>query len=265
MPEPSRTHLVLLPSYDSGPMLARVAEAVAARWRPVWIVVDASTDGSAETLDPLLARDPHVRRIVLPENAGKGGAVLAGLQLARAAGFTHALVMDADGQHSVEAVAPFLERSRREPEAMILGEPIFGPDAPPERVQGRRVGNWWANLATLWGGLHDSLFGFRVYPIAPTVEILESIRTARRFDFDTEVAVRLYWRGVRPINLPVPVCYPSREAGGTTHFRYLRDNLLLASTHARLFFGMLVRLPALLRRRRLVADSAERCPPNGRR
>ena len=246
MPPTSRSHLVLLPSYNSGPMLRRVVEEVAARWLPVWIVIDASTDGSAKALDPLLERNPHVRRIVLAENSGKGGAVLAGFREARAAGFTHALVMDADGQHSVEAVETFLERSRCEPGAMILGEPVFGPDAPAERVKGRRVGNWWANLATLWGGIHDSLFGFRVYPIAESVEILDSIRTARRFDFDTELAVRLYWRGVRPINIPVPVCYPPRAEGGTTHFRYLRDNLLLIGTHARLFFGMLARLPRLL-------------------
>ncbi len=249
-PSPSATHLVLLPSYNSGPMLARVAGAVAARWLPVWIVVDASTDGSEHDLGPLLETNPHIRLFVLDKNAGKGGAVLAGMRAALEAGFTHALVMDADGQHSVDAVARFVEHSRRAPGAMILGEPIFGPDAPAERVKGRRVGNWWANLATLWGGIHDSLFGFRIYPIADSVEILDSIRTARRFDFDTELAVRLYWRGVPPINIPVAVCYPPREAGGTTHFRYLRDNLLLAGTHTRLFFGMLARLPRVLALRR---------------
>jgi glycosyltransferase involved in cell wall biosynthesis len=249
MSAPSATHLVLLPSYNSGEMLARVAGQVAALGMPVWIVIDASTDGSAATLDSLLERYPAMRRIVLGQNSGKGGAVLVGLRAALAEGFTHALVMDADGQHSVDAILPFLERSRREPGAMILGVPIFGEDAPAERVKGRRVGNWWANLATLWGGIDDSLFGFRVYPIRESVEILESIRTARRFDFDTELAVRLYWRGVRPINIPVPVCYPPREAGGVTHFRYLRDNLLLVATHTRLFFGMLARLPRLLRMR----------------
>lgn len=245
----SSTHLVLLPSYNSGPMLARVVEAVAACWQPVWVVLDASTDGSGATLDPLLAANPNLRRITLEKNAGKGGAVLAGLREAAAAGFSHVLVMDADGQHDSGAVRTFMDRSQREPGAMLLGEPVFGPDAPMERVKGRRIGNWWANLATLWGGIHDSLFGFRVYPVAPTLEILESIRTARRFDFDTEIAVRLYWAGVRPVNLPVAVRYPPREQGGVTHFRYLRDNLLLVATHARLTLGMLARLPRLWRLR----------------
>lgn len=242
----SHTHLVLLPSYNSGPMLAHVAEEVAQRWLPVWVVIDASTDGSDQALAPVLERNPDIRCIILEKNVGKGGAVLEGMKAALAEGFTHALVMDADGQHSVDAVAPFIEHSLREPGAMILGQPVFGADAPPERVKGRRVGNWWTNLATLWGGINDSLFGFRVYPIRESVEILDSIRSGRRFDFDTELAVRLYWRGVRPINVPAPVRYPPREEGGVTHFRYLRDNILLAGTHTRLFFGMLMRLPRLL-------------------
>lgn len=250
MPEPSRTHLVLLPSYNSGPMLRKTVRDATKQWLPVWIVIDASTDGSERDAKALAAEEPHVRCIVLAENAGKGGAVLAAMKAAQAEGFSHALVMDADGQHPAEEIRTFMARSQEQPGAMILGEPIFGPDAPAERVNGRRIGNWWANLATLWGGIHDSLFGFRVYPIRESVEILDSIRTARRFDFDTELAVRLYWRGVMPINIRVPVVYPPREEGGTTQFRYLRDNLLLVGTHTRLFFGMLFRLPRLIRMRR---------------
>lgn len=250
MAEPSRTHVVLLPSYNSGRLLVATARAAAEKWAPVWIVVDASTDGSGQEAEVLASGHPRIRCMVLAQNSGKGGAVLAGMRAALADGFTHALVMDADGQHPAEAIVPFMERSQAEPGAMILGEPIFGPDAPAERVKGRRIGNWWANLATLWGGIHDSLFGFRVYPIRESVEIMDSIRTARRFDFDTELAVRLYWRGVRPVNIPVPVTYPPSADGGTTQFRYLRDNLLLIGTHTRLFLGMLVRLPRMLARRR---------------
>ncbi len=131
MSEPSGTHLVLLPSYNSGSMLARVAEAVAARWLPVWIVIDASTDGSAATLDPLLAANPHIRRIVLAENSGKGGAVLAGMREALAAGFTHMLVMDADGQHSVDAVAPFSSARRASPTRCSSASRSLGPTRRP--------------------------------------------------------------------------------------------------------------------------------------
>jgi glycosyltransferase involved in cell wall biosynthesis len=249
MAGPSRSHLVLIPSFNSGAMVARVALDALDWWRPVWVVIDASTDGSGAEVEALSRSEPGLRVIVLPENAGKGGAVLAGMRAALAEGFTHAVVMDADGQHRSEDLPEFVRLSEANPGAMILGEPIFGSEAPRERVSGRRVGNWWANLETLWGGIRDSLFGYRVYPIGPSVAILESIRTARRFDFDTELAVRLYWAGVRPINLRVPVVYPARSEGGVTHFRYLRDNLLLIGTHARLFFGMLRRLPRLVRLR----------------
>lgn len=163
---------------------------------------------------------------------------------------THALVIDADGQHACEDIPKMCTLSKKNPDAMILGTPVFGPDAPAERVNGRRVGNWWSNLNSLGCGIEDSLFGFRIYPFDPTLEILSSIRTARRFDFDTELAIRLVWAGVYPINFPTRVTYPPKSDGGVSHFHYLRDNLLLIATHTRLFFGMLLRLPRLLSLRR---------------
>jgi hypothetical protein len=177
---------------------------------------------------------------------GKGGAVLAGLQQARAEGFTHALVMDADGQHPADRIPEFIQQAEAHPGTMILGVPIFDADAPKARVYGRLGGNTFTEIETLWGGIRDSLFGFRVYPVDATVRLMERIRTARRYDFDTEVAVRLYWQGFRPINLRVPVRYPTKAEGGVSYFRYLPDNLLLVRTHIRLLFLMIPRLPWLI-------------------
>lgn len=241
-PPPDAARLVILPSYNSGPQLLRTVEAVLAVWSPVWVVLDGSTDGSAEALAELARRHNGVRVLSLAENQGKGGATLVAMREALRAGFDHAVVMDADGQHPAGAVREFMALSQNHPGAMILGVPVFGPEAPPERVQGRKVGNGLAEMETLGGGVRDSLFGFRLYPLAPAVRIMERIRTARRFDFDTELAVRLFWDGVRPINRPVRVFYPPRENGGVTHFRYLRDNLLLAGTHVRLCLLLLPRL-----------------------
>lgn len=241
-PAPDAARLVILPSYNSGPQLVRTVRAVLAVWRPVWVVLDGSTDGSAAEVEALARENDGVRVWRLPKNQGKGGATLVAMREALRAGFDHAVVMDADGQHPAAAVTEFMEISRRFPGAMILGVPVFGPEAPPERVKGRKVGNGLAELETLGGGVRDSLFGFRLYPLAPAVRILEGIRTARRFDFDTELAVRLFWDGVRPINRPVAVFYPPRENGGVTHFKYLRDNLLLAGTHVRLCLLLLPRL-----------------------
>jgi hypothetical protein len=131
----------------------------------------------------------------------------------------------------------------------VLGVPIFDASAPALRVGGRKISNWWANLETVGMGLGDSLYGFRVYPIADLAAIMEKQAWMRRFDFDPEAAVRLLWRGVRPINIPAPVKYLKPEDGGVSHFDYYRDNVLLTWMHTRLFFGFLVRLPMLVARK----------------
>jgi glycosyltransferase involved in cell wall biosynthesis len=246
---PSATHLVLIPSYNSGRKLLETVQAARARWDPVWVVVDGSKDGSEAPLIEAAAADPGLRVLVLPENRGKGAAVLHGLREAQAKGFTHALTMDADGQHPAACIPAFMAASRAQPGAMILGLPEFGADAPALRVRGRRISNWWANLETLGAGIGDSLFGFRVYPVAPLLEVMERSRWMRRFDFDPEAAVRLCWHGVRPLSLPAVVRYPPRAEGGVSHFRYGRDNLLLGFMHLRLLLGFLRRLPWLAGRR----------------
>ncbi len=249
MPAPSRTHLVLIPSYNPGDKVFQTVREARAQWNPVWVVVDGSTDGTADGLTALAAADKGLRVLVLPVNVGKGAAVLHGLDAAAAQGFTHALTMDSDGQHPAVLIAPFMAASAREPAAMVLGKPVFDASAPALRVNGRKVSNGWADLETLWAGIGDSLYGFRVYPIAPLQGVMRGQRWMRRFDFDPEAVVRMCWRGVRPVNLPAPVKYFSPEEGGVSHFNYLRDNLLLSWMHARLFAGFLIRLPLLLWRR----------------
>ena len=249
MTPPSLTHLVLIPSYNPGSRVVDTVLAARRQWNPVWIVVDGSTDGSAEKLQALAAGDEGLKVVVLPENRGKGAAVLEGITLAAAAGFTHALTMDSDGQHPADLIPAFMAASQADPAAMVLGKPEFGPEAPALRVNGRKVSNGWANLETLGMGIGDSLYGFRVYPIAPLVKIMRANRFMRRFDFDPEAVVRLCWAGVRPVNIAAPVRYLSAEEGGVSHFNYLRDNALLTGMHTRLFLGFVLRLPLLLLRR----------------
>jgi len=228
--------------------LFETVAAARAQWPVVWVVIDGSTDGTGEQLQKSAAGQSGLRVFVLPRNQGKGAAVLHGLREAQARGFTHALTMDADGQHPADLIPTFMSASERAPAAVILGNPVFGPEAPRERVLGRKISNFFAHLETLWGGIGDSLYGFRVYPISPLIQIMEQQRWMRRFDFDVEASVRLLWRGVMPINLAAPVKYLSREEGGISHFNYVRDNLLLIWMHTRLLFGCAVRLPMLLGR-----------------
>jgi glycosyltransferase involved in cell wall biosynthesis len=249
MPTASSTHLVLIPSYNPGQKVSATVRAALDQWDPVWVIVDGSTDRSAQQLLAIAAAQPALRVFVLPKNRGKGAAVLFGLREALSQGFTHALTMDSDGQHPAERIPAFMDASRAVPHGMVLGIPVFDASAPGLRVNGRKISNWWANLETLWDGINDSLFGFRVYPIRPLVEVMRSQPWMRRFDFDVEAAVRLSWRGISPVNLPAPVRYFSPQDGGVSHFNYWRDNALLTWMHCRLFCGFIVRLPLLAARR----------------
>jgi glycosyltransferase involved in cell wall biosynthesis len=246
---PSTTHLVLIPSYNPGGKVFETVRAALEQWQPVWVVVDGSTDGTTAALLALARENPGLEVWVRPENGGKGTAVREGLERALSRGFTHALVMDSDGQHPAGHIGRFMQASREHPRAMILGEPVFDQSAPALRVKGRRISNWWTNLETLWAGVHDSLFGFRVYPIAALLREMRSSLGMRRFDFDVEAAVRLSWRGIPALNLPAPVRYFTPAQGGVSHFNYWRDNALLTWMHLRLLMGFVLRLPLLAARR----------------
>ena len=247
----SRTHLLLIPSYNTGAKVYETVRSARAHWNPVWVVTDGSTDGTPEGLRAMAATDGGLRLFELRGNAGKGAAVLHGLQAARAAGFTHALTMDSDGQHPAELIPAFMQASMQRPDAMVLGRPVFDASAPLLRVHGRRVSNGWTNLETLGAGIGDSLYGFRVYPVKDLIAVMRHQPWMRRFDFDTEAVVRLAWRGVQPLNVDAPVKYLTAEEGGVSHFRYGRDNLLLTWMHLRLMLEFVLRLPNLLWRRAL--------------
>ena len=242
-------HVVIIPSYNTGARLFDTVATIRGQDWPVWVVIDGSTDGTGDELARIAANDPDLCVCVLPRNRGKGAAVLHGLRLAHARGFTHAVTVDADGQHSAEHIESLISLSDEYPEAMILGVPVFDASAPAIRIAGHLLANFCSDLATLWSGIGDSLFGFRVYPITPLLRTFDDTRWMRRFDFDSEAAIRLAWQGVPPINVPTPVRYFRREDGGVSHFNYWRDNVLLSWMHFRLFFGFLIRLPMLVLRR----------------
>src|SRR5690606_24690572 len=159
----STTHLVLIPSYNTGPRLMDTVREALAQWAPVWVVVDGSTDGSPAAVTSLAAVDPRLRVISREYNGGKGAAVSTGAAAALAEGFTHVLTMDSDGQHPAHLIPSFMAASQREPRALVLGRPVFGPEVPLERLYGRKlsVGLTW--IAILGSGIDDPLFGFRVY------------------------------------------------------------------------------------------------------
>lgn len=239
--------LVLIPSYNTGSrLLAETVGHALRHWPDVCVVMDGSTDGSEKAVEAMQPEHPGLRLLLQPENRGKGAAVLRGTEYAAEQGCTHVLTMDADGQHPPEWIPKFIALAQAHPEAALLGKPVFGPEAPLLRVRGRRISNLWADIETLGWGIGDSLFGMRVYPVEPLLRAFRGTAFARRFDFDTEIAVRICWQGVPTMNVDTPVRYLTAAEGGVSQFRYFRDNALLTWMHARLLIGFFLRLPVLL-------------------
>jgi len=245
------SHLVLIPSYNSGPRLLSTVREVLRTGYPLWVIVDGSTDQSFAPVLAMTPSEPNLKVVFRESNGGKGAAVLTGAIAAVQAGFTHALVMDSDGQHPVDHIEPFMQTSRAHPNALILGTPIFGPEVPKERLHGRKLSVGLVNFETCGGGIDDPLFGFRIYPLASFIEVMRRMTFGRGFDFDPEVAVKLFWAGVPTVNLPAPCRYLSKADGGVSHFHYLRDNVKMIWLHTRLIAQfLLLRWPAARRAHR---------------
>lgn len=238
---------VVIPCYNHGAAMPGVLARLAPFMLPCFIVDDGSEPQTARRLDALVASHPDVTLVRLPVNGGKGQAVIAGLEAARQAGFTHAIQLDADGQHCIEDIPRFLEASRSHPGSLISGQPEYDDSVPKSRLYGRYVTHVWVWIETLSLSLKDSMCGFRVYPLAATLSLVAQHPPGKRMDFDTEIMVRLYWAGVDSRFLRTRVTYPP---DGLSHFDALHDNLRISWMHTRLFFGMLPRIPALLMRRR---------------
>jgi glycosyltransferase involved in cell wall biosynthesis len=233
----------LIGIYNHGDTIGAVVEELRARGLACCIVDDGSDRETREVLDELVARANDLYFERLSVNRGKGAALARGFERLEREGYTHALVLDADGQHDTRDVEAFLEVARRHPDALVLGQPLFGADAPKSRLYGRRISQLWVWIETLSLAIGDPLCGYRCYPLAPTNRVLRSDLPGLRMDFDPEIAVRLAWAGAPIANVPTSVRYPP---GGISHFRVFRDNARISWMHARLFFGMLARLPALL-------------------
>ncbi|WP_446730907.1 glycosyltransferase family 2 protein [Pseudomonas sp. SST3] len=235
----------VVPVYNHERSLPAVVHALLAEDLHCVLVDDGSGPVAARVIDDL-AEHPSVHLLRQAQNQGKGAAVAAGLREASRLGFSHALQVDADGQHDLGRVALFLDRACQAPEALICGYPEYDASVPKSRLYGRYLTHLWVWINTLSLSIRDSMCGFRVYPLQPTLALLDSTTLGQRMDFDTEILVRLYWREQPMVWLPTRVHYP---VDGVSHFRLWHDNLLISSMHARLFGGMLLRAPALLWRR----------------
>lgn len=236
----------VIPVYNHGRTLFRLMETLRESGLPAVLVDDGSNAETKADILRLLQAFPEINHVSLPKNKGKGGAVCAGLLVAQKLGFSHALQIDADGQHDLTAIAFFLKAAAKHPKALIGGMPQYDENVPKNRERGRKITNFWVMLETLSIDIPDAMCGFRVYPLKSVCKLVEKGFSDYRMGFDIEVLVRLYWGGVQMHFYPVKVSYP---ANGISHFRMIRDNLRISRVHAILFFGMLVRVPLLLLRK----------------
>lgn len=236
---------VIIPVYNHGDALAGVLDRLSSYGLPTILVDDGSDSATRDAIAGLVSRHDF-ELVTLPENRGKGAAVAAGLRVAWDRGFTHAVQMDADGQHDVNDLESFLDQARARPDALISGVPQFDESIPRSRLYGRFITRFWVCIETLSMNIPDTMCGFRVYPLEACIDLLDERPLGHRMDFDTEIMVRLYWRGVALVSVPTRVIYPET---GVSHFKIWRDNWLITRMHTRLFFGMLWRLPLLLARK----------------
>jgi glycosyltransferase involved in cell wall biosynthesis len=241
----------VIPIYNHGSTTEAVVDSLEKHGLSTILVDDGSEQDTADILDLVVQGGVSRQLVRLTENSGKGGAVMAGFAKAQELGYTHALQVDADGQHDLDCIRVLLESSIRWPEALIAGAPIYDESAPRSRLVGRRITNFWVTIETLSRDIPDAMCGFRIYPIGVTLATLASaLYVDKRMGFDIEIIVRLHWRQIAMVFHPVGVAYTE---DGVSNFHMIRDNIGITLVHTKLFFGMILRVPALIVHR-LVGD-----------
>ncbi|MCG3884979.1 glycosyltransferase family 2 protein [Photobacterium leiognathi] len=235
----------LIPCYNHGATVPAVIDALTSYGFPIIIVDDGSELATRKILSEQ-AKRPNITIVTLPKNQGKGGAVIAGIKQADRLGFSHALQIDADGQHDLAALPKLLEASQAHPEALISGQPIYDDSVPKSRLYGRYATHIWVWIETLSFNIKDSMCGFRSYPIRSIINVINHNKLGLRMDFDTEIMVRFYWDNGDVRFIDTKVIYPE---DGISHFDALWDNVKISWMHTKLFFGMLPRIPKLIKRK----------------
>ncbi|MEF1255081.1 glycosyltransferase family 2 protein [Vibrio sp. M260112] len=236
----------VIPCYNHGSTIAAVVSSLKPFDLPFIIVDDGSNANTKQALIDFAEQD-NVTLVTLAQNQGKGGAVMAGIRHAHQLNFSHAIQIDADGQHDIDALPALISCSQHNPDCLVSGQPIYDDSVPKARLYGRYATHVWVWIETLSLTIKDSMCGFRAYPVNKTIAVLDKYDIGTRMDFDIEILVRMYWEGVDIEFVETRVIYPE---GGISHFDALWDNVKISWMHTRLFFGMLPRAPQLIARKR---------------
>jgi glycosyltransferase involved in cell wall biosynthesis len=234
---------ILIPVYNHGKAAGEVVEKLKPLDLPIIMVDDGCDSQNKSFLETIYSSCSLVVPVILKKNRGKGDAFFCGIKKADELGISHILQIDADGQHDTESARLFLKESQVNPQALICSFPVYDDSAPSSRKNGRKVANTWAKIVTLSPEIKESLLGFRVYPVKPTLDIFRRSYIDSRMGFDIDILVRLYWKKLPLIFHPVKVTYP---LDGISHFRLFWDNVRISWCFTRLCCGMILRLPVLV-------------------
>jgi glycosyltransferase involved in cell wall biosynthesis len=237
---------IVIPVYNHEHGLSIILPKIQQQGWPIILVNDGSNNHCKQALDNMVATHASVQLVNLPYNQGKGAALKAGMKAAAQQSFTHAVQIDADGQHNIEDIEAFITLGKKYPNAIICGHPIYDGSVPKHRFYARYLTHIWIWINCLSFNVKDSMCGFRCYPVIPFMSIVDTEYTGNRMDFDSEIMVRWVWRNHQVINHATHVSYP---LDGLSHFLLWKDNYLITKMHTRLFFGMLRRLPKLIARK----------------
>lgn len=237
---------IIIPVYRHGKACVEVVNNLSSLHLPIILVDDGNDDETKQYLSQIVEAHPQVILVTLEKNSGKGSAFTAGVKKAHELALTHVLQIDADGQHDVNRVQFFFDRSAAAPEALICGYPEYDETVPAHRKNGRTFANNWTKIVTWEKGIRDALCGFRIYPVEATWHLLRHGNISRRMGFDIDVLTRLIWQGVPYEFYGVQVTYP---ADGISNFRVVKDNIGISFVFTRLCCGMLLRTPMLAARK----------------
>ena len=217
---------IIVPCFNHSLLFADVAKLLGEMKYPVIVVDDGSNFVEANRLCGICSRYNFVLVRSFP-NRGKGYAMQSGFFEAIKRGYTHALQIDADGQHCVADIEKFFDMVRKNPNCIINGVPVYDETVPLPRLYGRKITNFWVWVETFGAKIGDAMCGFRVYPLNKVNCVIKKL-CFYRMGFDIEILVKSIIDGIKSIDVFTKVIYPRN---GISHFKMVRDNVKISLLH----------------------------------
>ena len=227
------TYCIIIPVYNNANAIGSVIDGCLKQSKNVIVIDDGSTDGTTEII-----QSKDVLHHKLKINQGKGAALKAGFAIAQEKNYTYAITIDGDGQHYPTDIPRFIEHSQKHPGSLIIGERRFSENVTNASKIGLFFSNFFFRAATFRKAV-DTQSGYRLY----LVDSVSSLSlSANAYDFEIEVLIKSYWKGIPIEVLPIEVFYAKPEER-ISHFQVRRDGWKGTKVYIRLLFMAPFKLP----------------------